>query len=108
MLKEPGEIFPNWLLEQVKNRPQSLAVVAGGENLSFEELYSRVISLAGKLRTSGIEKGCRVAVLLGNSLGFVEMVHALMQLEAVLVPLNLRLTPAELAWQLTDVRPIFF
>ncbi len=103
MLNEPGEIFPNWLLAQVKTRPQSLAVVAGTESLSFKELYGRVMDLAGKLRTSGIEKGHRVAVLLGNSLDYVETVHALMQLEAVLVPLNLRLTPAELGWQLADV-----
>jgi O-succinylbenzoic acid--CoA ligase len=44
-----------------------------------------------------------VALLLGNGLPFVELVHTLMQLEAVLVPLNLRLAPAELAWQLKDV-----
>ena len=103
MLNEPGEIFPNWLLEQVKTRPQSLAVVAGLESLTFEELYGRVLALAGKLQASGIEKGSRVAVLLGNGLEFVETVHALMQLQAVLVPLNLRLTPAEQAWQLADV-----
>ena len=103
MLNEPGEIFPNWLLEQTKSRPQSLAVVAGPESLSFEELYGRVMALAGKLRASGIEKSSRVAVLLGNSLDFVETFHALMQLEAVLVPLNLRLAPAEISWQLADV-----
>src|SRR6478752_5520297 len=67
MLNEPGEIFPNWLLEQVKTRPQGLAVVAGAESLSFEELYRRVMALAGKLQASGLEKGSRVAVLLGNS-----------------------------------------
>jgi O-succinylbenzoic acid--CoA ligase len=77
--------------------------VAGTEKLNFEELYERALALAAKLREAGIEKGSRVALLLGNSLAFVETVYALMQLEAVLVPLNLRLTPAELGWQLSDV-----
>lgn len=103
MLKEPGEIFPNWLIEQVEIRPQGLAVVAGTEKLTFEELYKKALALAAKLREAGIEKGSRVALLAGNSLAFVETVYALMQLEAVLVPLNLRLTPAELGWQLADV-----
>lgn len=107
MLKEPGEIFPNWLIEQAETRPQGLAAVAGSENLTFEELYRRALTLAAKLRASGIERGSRVAVLLGNDLGFVEVIHALMQLEAVLVPLNLRLTPAELAWQLADIHADF-
>ncbi len=103
MSNDAGEIFPNWLLEQLKTRPQGLAVRSGPEALSFEDLYSRVMTLVDRLRAAGIGKGSRVAVLLSNGLEFVELIHALMQLEAVLVPLNLRLTPAELAWQLKDV-----
>src|SRR4051812_4145870 len=103
MLNDTGETFPNWLVEQLKTRPQGLAVQAGAqvkpESLSFEDLYGRVVGLATRLQSLGVTKGSRVAVLLGNSLGFVELAHALMQLEAALVPLNLRLTPAELAWQ---------
>lgn len=103
MLNDAGEFLPNWLAEQRKTRPQGLAVEASGESLSFEDLYQRALGLAGRLRTLGVGKDSRVALLMGNSLAFVELVHALMQLEAVLVPLNLRLTSAELAWQLQDV-----
>jgi O-succinylbenzoic acid--CoA ligase len=103
MLNNPGETFPNWLLEQVRFRPDSQAVQAGPEALSFKDLYARAAGLAVRLRAAGVVKFSRVALLLGNSLQFVEVTHALMQLEAVLVPLNLRLTPAELNWQLNDV-----
>jgi O-succinylbenzoic acid--CoA ligase len=43
-----------------------------------------------------------VALLSGNSTPFVVAVHAVSRLGAVLMPLNLRLTPAELAYQLRD------
>jgi O-succinylbenzoic acid--CoA ligase len=98
-----GGTFPNWLVEQVKTRPQGLAVGAGSEELNFEGLYNRALGLASRLRAGGVGKNSRVAALLGNGLPFVELIHALMQVEAVLVPLNLRLAPSELAWQLKDV-----
>ncbi len=43
-----------------------------------------------------------MGVLLPNGVPFVEVVHACMRLGAVLLPLNLRLTPGELAWQVRD------
>src|SRR5690242_6145463 len=97
-------LLPNWLYDQNQNNPRQLALVAGGEQITFGELYRRASQLAGQLAALGIERGSRVAVLMGNRRQFVEIVHALMQLEAVLVPLNLRLTPVELGWQLADVK----
>lgn len=44
----------------------------------------------------------RVAVLMGNTPQYVMAVHAAAKAGAVLVPLNVRLTPGELGWQLYD------
>ncbi|HEX2910583.1 MAG TPA: o-succinylbenzoate--CoA ligase [Chloroflexia bacterium] len=96
--------FPNWLLQQVRERPQALAALDRNEKLTFEALYRQADKVARKLAAANIEPGKRVAVLMGSGLPFVVTVHALMQLRAVLVPLNLRLTPAELSWQLADVQ----
>ena len=43
-----------------------------------------------------------VAVLAGNSGAYVRVVHAIARLGAVLLPLNIRLAPAELAFQVQD------
>src|SRR5690606_25771945 len=51
------------------------------------------------LAALGVRGGDRVAILLPNGAPFAQVVHACMRLGAVLLPLNLRLTPGELAWQ---------
>lgn len=48
------------------------------------------------------QMGARVALLLPNSEAFVVWVHAAAKAGVVLVPLNARLTPTEMAWQLAD------
>ncbi len=98
------QILPNWLEQWSKTAPERLALVAGGEELTFGALYERVSQIARQLHAQEIGRGRRVALLMGSSRRFVELVHALIQLEATLIPLNLRLTPAELNWQLADVQ----
>lgn len=68
----------------------------------YAELHARVDDLALRLATLGVRSGDRVGVLLWNGVPFAEVVHACMRLGAVLLPLNLRLTPRELAWQVGD------
>jgi O-succinylbenzoic acid--CoA ligase len=99
-----SEWTPDWLRQRALISPERLAVVAGGERLSFRELDRRVNGVAGWLRAQGVGQGDRVALLLRNGLPFVTLVHALSRLGAILVPLNIRLTPAELRWQIADVR----
>jgi long-chain acyl-CoA synthetase len=61
-----------------------------------------VYRLANVLRHHGIVKGSRVAVLSANSLPYLEMYYATAALGALIVPLNFRLAPAELAYILQD------
>ncbi len=96
--------LPNWLAQRNLESPHALALTTGGEDLTWRQLYERATRLARQLTALGIRSGSRVALLLGNSRPFVELVHALMQLEAVMIPLNLRLTPAELGWQIANIQ----
>ena len=82
--------------------PERLAVTADGVSLDYAALHDRVRSFAARLATEGVRAGDRVALLLPNGLPMVVAVHALARLGAVLVPLNLRLTAAELAWPVAD------
>jgi len=98
-----SESTPDWLHQRALISPERLAVAAGGERLSFGELEGRVNGVAGWLRAQGVGQGDRVALLLRNGLPFVTLVHALSRVGAILVPLNIRLTPAEVRWQIADV-----
>ena len=95
--------LPNWLKRCGENNPQQIAISAHDVIWTFADLYQQSIRLAQQLATLGIHEGYRVAVLAGTGLPFVTCVHALMQLGAILVPLNVRLTLSEQVWLLDDV-----
>jgi acyl-CoA synthetase (AMP-forming)/AMP-acid ligase II len=79
----------------VARRAQGLALICGEERLSYTELDALVSEVAGGLRALGVEKGDRVAMVLGNSIEFVVVLFAVARLGAVSVPLNTRHTLAE-------------
>ena len=83
------------LANAVAGRAHGLALICGEERLSYAELDARVGEAAGGLRALGIEKGDRVAMVLGNSVEFVVLLFAIARLGAVSVPLNIRHTLAE-------------
>ena len=56
----------------------------------------------------GVKAGDRVALLVGDGLESAILIHALMKIGAVLVPLNARLAPEEMLWQVRDSRPRAF
>jgi O-succinylbenzoic acid--CoA ligase len=76
------------------------ALFAGGRWIDYRELASRVNETERGLREIGVGRGEVVALLLENGLAFAEIVHAVAQRGAILLPLNTRLTPRELALQL--------
>ena len=90
----------DWLTARVNASPDALALVIGEERWTYGELDGLVQGVYGRLQQTGVQPGDFVAVLLPNNLAYVCLIHALARLGAVLVPLNTRLTPAELAWQL--------
>ena len=99
-----SDIFlPDWLTRCAENSPEHLAIQYDQQQWSFAELDRQATRLARRLATLGVQEGNRVALLAANSQSYVAFVHALTRLGAILVPLNLRLTPQELCWQLRDV-----
>jgi long-chain acyl-CoA synthetase len=83
------------LANAVARRPQGLALICGEQRLPYPEFDALVGEVAGGLRALGVEKGDRVAMVLGNSIAFVVVLFALARLGAVSVPLNIRHTLAE-------------
>lgn len=94
--------MPDWLWQRARLSGEQPALVCGDDRWSFAELDRRVASVADRLVTRGISPGDHVALIAANGSGFVQLVHAIPRLRAVLIPLNVRLTVDELAWQLAD------
>lgn len=97
-------MLPDWLARRALTHARQPALLTNSLTWTFAELDARVSDAARRLAASGVAAGDRVALLAGNGPAFVVVAHALGRLGATLVPLNLRLSPAELAWLVRDVK----
>ena len=93
----------DWLDSRAQATPDKLALIIGEQRWPYSELNQMANATCARLLQEGVQAGDFVAVLLPNSLPYVCLVHALARLGAILVPLNTRLTPAELRWQVEHV-----
>jgi o-succinylbenzoate---CoA ligase len=90
---------------QAVRAPSALALWAEPRRLSFAELDEEVAAWAGRLHARGVGPGARVAVLAWNGVALLALLFAVRRLGATLVPLNARLTRAELTPLVERVRP---
>ncbi|HLK42097.1 MAG TPA: class I adenylate-forming enzyme family protein, partial [Thermoleophilia bacterium] len=84
--------------------PRVRAVAFGDDAITFAELERAADSLAASLRASGVDYGARVGWRAEPGIGAAALFGALAKLGAVFVPLNPRLTDAELAPVLARAR----
>jgi o-succinylbenzoate---CoA ligase len=99
-----GTTIPDWLRHRAGSTPARLALVSGKDRLTYAGLDAAVDATATHLRAVGIQPGDVVGLIARNGTPFVLAVHAVARIGAVLMPLNIRLTPSELAWQLRNSR----
>jgi long-chain acyl-CoA synthetase len=85
--------------------PDAPCLAHGDELLSFSALHTRSSRLANALRDEGVGAGDRVAILDRNGCETIELFFACAKLGAVMMPLNWRLSGAELAAILADGEP---
>ena len=78
------------------------AVVCGSDRFTYRQLAERAGELAGALRTAGIKPGDRVAFLGVNTHRLLEAYYGVLEAGAILLPLNIRLSAAELSHILND------
>ena len=84
--------------------PDKLAVndVLADRKFTYSQLNDRANRAGNALRYQGLEKGDRIAFLLANGHEYLELFFGAAKLGLVVVPLNWRLTPAELSFILKD------
>ena len=79
--------------------PRSSAIKSALRTHNFPSASAR---LAGALRRAGVQAGDRVAFLGANCHRLLEAYYGVPEAGAVLLPLNIRLAPEELAYILND------
>src|SRR5690606_26185764 len=93
------KIMQDWLAATAQVNPQKTAIVFDGDTFTYRDLDHRVNVVAARMAEIGIQEGDHVGVLLPNCPEYIILIHALARLRAIMVPLNTRLTPDELTWQ---------
>jgi acyl-CoA synthetase (AMP-forming)/AMP-acid ligase II len=91
--------------ENARWLPDTEAIVCGDDRLTYPEIDARTTKLANVLRDLGVEPGDRVAWLGLNCHRLFEFIFACSKAGAVAAPLNWRLSSAETAAILEDIRP---
>src|SRR5450631_3589309 len=101
-------VYPRLLLPRVEQLPDKVGFVdVTTEGVRYEGTFAnhldRLLRLGTAMRSElGVEPGDRFAVLATNGHEYVELFHAAMFGAGIINPLNIRFTPAELAYVLAD------
>ncbi len=96
-----------WLPRAAALRPDHPALVdVHGRATTYAELHARALAAAAVLQAQGIEGGDRVALQLPPGPAFLAALHATLMLGATIVPIDLRLAPAEQAQRAQGAKAI--
>ena len=95
----------HWIPHWAQHRPDALAWVDDHRRCDYATANDRIGRLASWFLTQGVRPGDRVAVWLGNRGAMLEALFAAARVGAALLPINARLTEAEVAFQLDDSWP---
>jgi O-succinylbenzoic acid--CoA ligase len=95
-------LTPDWLRQRASSTPERPAVMSAAGTQTFKQLDDSVTVMTEGLLARGVQPGQLIGLLAANSALWVAAVHAVARAGCALVPLNLRLAEAEMAWQLQD------
>jgi long-chain acyl-CoA synthetase len=98
MLNSLGEILPN-AARRFGDKP---ALVIGGKSFSFRDLDALSNALAASLVKLGIERGDRITLYAPNSWEWIVSYYGALKAGAVINPINVMLTAAEVAYVTKD------
>ena len=85
--------------------PDREAIVCGPSRLTYQALASKAGLVAAGLRAKGVRPGDRVLLSCPNTPDFAAAYFGILKAGATVVPLNVLLKPAEIAFHLRDAEP---
>jgi len=100
----------DWLSAHARFRPDAEALydVDNDRRWTYSQMRDDVQRWAHKLKSHGVVPGDRVALLAHNRGEHFLLMFACAELGATFFPMNWRLAPEELAWQLGNAEPRLF
>jgi len=87
--------------------PEKVGVVCGEQRFTYAQFAGRAARLAGALIATGARPGDRIAFLGLNCHRLLEAYYGVLEAGCILLPLNVRLSPQELAFVLNDAQARF-
>jgi len=90
----------DWLQARASATPHHTALIYNDQRWTWRELHLLAGRLCSRLQQMNIRPGTFIGVVMNNEPEAVVTVHALARGGYVMVPLNTRLTAAEINWQL--------
>ena len=94
-----------WFGGRAERLPHKLALSFEGRQWTYRDLQAEIEQLATLLAAGGLRRGDRVAYLGFNHPSYFMALFATARLGAIFVPLNYRLTSAELDYIIGDAQP---
>ena len=85
-----------------ETRPDRVAIHFEGQRITFRELDRRANQVANGLIAEGVRPQARIAILSKNVPAFFELWFGAAKADLVLVPVNFRLAPPEVAYVVED------
>ncbi len=101
-LRGPGDIIPS----AAANHPDKIALITATRTLTFAELDDLSARAANGLRARGVQPGATVSLYGSNTWQWVVAYHAVLRAGAVVNPINVMLTPPEVAYVLRDCQSV--
>ncbi len=92
----------NHIARHAHEKPGAVYLRFESVSITWSQLHARVAAVAAALRRRGVRAGDRVAIMMMNRPEFLETMLAANALGAIVVPVNFRLAPEEIALILTD------
>ncbi len=95
----------SWISRWAAERPETLAWADAERRCDYARAEDRIRRLTAWLAETGVGRGDRIALWLGNRGAMLEALFAAARLGAIVLPVNARLTPQEVAFQFDDATP---
>lgn len=99
---DPDISLGRWFSARAARTPNRRALTFEGATWTYADMQVRIDRMAADLQSGGVCHGNRVAFLGLNQPAFLEAMFGASRLGAIFVPLNFRLTTAELAFIIED------
>lgn len=100
MIRNVGEVLSE--RARLSGSMEGVIDLPTGRRLTYTQVNDRSNRIANALKGQGVLRGDRVAILMSNSLEYVESYYAIAKAGAITVFLNWRLSPRELLFILDD------